>query len=134
MLPKRKHAWSASGDLTSNNLYARDEDLVYQARSLLGLLDFEFFRLAWRNWHGGEPDDQRLEPGFMTFLFERRAPDYVRHFARLVMRRAADGCLDPAEFGIEDEPEIVPPSACLPDEFASTSLWVVIGLLLIVAF
>lgn len=111
-----------------------DDVLVFEARTLLGLLDFEFFRAAWRNWYGEEPDDRRLEPGFVSFLLEQEAPDYVRYFARLVLRRAADGRLDPTAFGIAAEPEVVPHTACLHDEFASSSLWVVMGLLLVIAF
>ena len=112
----------------------RDEDLVFEARNLLGLLDFDFFRVAWRNWHGEEPDDRRLEPGFMSFLFRQQAPDYVRYFARLVLRQAAAGCLDPAAFGIAAEPEVVPQTAWQRNEFVSTGLWVAMGLLLVFAF
>ena len=84
MLPKRIDDRAAFHNSTADEFLARDEELVFEARTLLGLLDFEFFRVAWRNWHGGEPDDRRLEPGFVTFLFKQLAPDYVRHFARLV--------------------------------------------------
>ena len=134
MLPNRLHDLSAIDNHSSYINRFPDEDLVFEARTLLGLLDFEFFRVAWRNWHGGEPDDRRLEPGFMVFLLKQQAPDYVRHFARLVLQRAAAGCLDLAEFGLETQPETVPSAICLRDEFASTSLWVVMGLLLILAF
>ena len=134
MLPKRIDDRAAFHNSTADEFLARDEELVFEARTLLGLLDFEFFRVAWRNWHGGEPDDRRLEPGFVTFLFKQLAPDYVRHFARLVLRQAAAGQFDPAAFGVAAEPEVVPASICLRDEFASSSFRVVMGLLLIIAF
>jgi len=111
-----------------------DQNLVHEAGSLLGLLDFEFFRTAWRNWYGEDPDDHRIEPGFMRFLLNQQAPSYVRHFARLVLEQAASGRLDLAAFGLEAEDRPVEPVETLKDDFASSSLLVVLGLLLIIAF
>jgi hypothetical protein len=111
-----------------------DQNLVLEARSLLGLLDFEFFRTAWRNWYREEPDDRRIEPGFMRFLLNQQAPNYVRHFARLVLERAASGRLDLSAFGLEAQDRHVEPVETLKDDFASSSLLVVLGLLLIIAF
>lgn len=78
-----------------------DTDLVTAARARLGILDFEFFRAAWRHWHGAEPEDRRLEPAFVTYLFHQRAPGYVRHFARRVLEDAAAGRLDPLALGLD---------------------------------
>ncbi len=78
-----------------------DSDLVTEARAVLGLLEFDFFRAAWRHWHGEEPDDRALEPAFVTYLFQQRVPGYVRHFARRVLEEAAGGRLDPAALRLD---------------------------------
>ena len=78
-----------------------DSDLVTAARAAVGLLEFDFFRAAWRHWHGAEPEDRALEPAFVTYLFQQRVPGYVRHFARWVLSEAAVGRLDPAAFGLD---------------------------------
>lgn len=61
-----------------------DDDLALVSRACrcLDVLDFEFFRIAWRTWYGSEPDDAAIEPGFVAYLFHQRAPGYVRQFAR----------------------------------------------------
>ena len=76
-----------------------DADLAAQAKAVLGILDFELFRTAWRSWYGAEPEDRRLEPAFVAYLYTTRLPGYVRHFARQVLDAAAAGTLDPAVFG-----------------------------------
>lgn len=66
-----------------------DDDLILVSRACkaLELLEFEFFRTAWRRWYGKEPDDAAIEPGFVTYLLQQRAPGYVRQFAREVVAR-----------------------------------------------
>ncbi len=94
-----------------------DNDLVIRARTALGLLDFDFFRTAWRDWHGAEPEDRAIEPEFVTYLFQQRIPGYVRHFARKVLSAAAAGRLDPVVLGVpHDAKREVQPS--LDDGFA----------------
>lgn len=110
-----------------------DPVLVFEARTHLALLDFDFFRLAWTVWHGGEPDDRDVEPGFMTFLFQQRAPSYVRHFARRVLADQARGRLDLVALGIGEKVIPVLPLPDLRDEFTATSLAIALGLLLVIA-
>ncbi len=43
-----------------------DDAPATEAKAALGILDFELFRAAWRNWYGAEPDDRMLEPAFVT--------------------------------------------------------------------
>ena len=111
-----------------------DADLVHAARDLLGLLEFEFFRLAWTVWHGSEANDRDLERGFMAFLFRQEAPGYVRHFARRVLEDEAQGCLDPVSLGVG---ETVKPASPLPDlrnEFTASCLAIALGVLLVIIF
>jgi hypothetical protein len=109
-----------------------DADLMVEAKAALGILDFELFRAAWRNWYGAEPDDRRLEPAFMSYLFTTRLPGYVRHFARQVLDAAVTGKLDPAAFGVERHVAQVAVTD-LSDRFAATSMaWALVLTLVIV--
>ncbi len=98
-----------------------DADLAAEAKAALDILDFELFRTAWRSWYGAEPEDRRLEPAFVAYLYTTRLPSYVRHFARQVLDAAAAGRLDPAAFGVKGRPvhAAVPD---LSDRFAAASL------------
>lgn len=109
-----------------------DSDLVFKARATLGLLEFDFFRVAWRHWHGAEPEDRALEPAFVTYLFQQRVPGYVRHFARRVLAEAAVGRLDPAAFGLDQR---VPAEAVpdLQDPFAAVSMACLLLVFIVVA-
>ena len=98
-----------------------DADLAAQAKAVLGILDFELFRTAWRNWYGAEPEDRRLEPAFVAYLYTTRLPGYVRHFARQVLEAAAAGRLDPAVFGVEGR-QVQAAATDLSDHFAATSM------------
>ena len=106
-----------------------DADLAAEAKAALGILDFELFRTAWRNWYGAEPEDRRLEPAFVAYLYTKRLPGYVRHFARRVLDAAATGRLDPAVFGVDGR---VAQTAVidLGDRFAAT--WMTLALLITV--
>lgn len=81
-----------------------DIQLVDQARCLLGLMEFAFFKAAWRQWHGTEAEERRLERAFVAFLFRGQAPVYVRAFARRVLNDAARGTLDPVKLGGTGQP------------------------------
>lgn len=109
-----------------------DADLVGAARALLGVLDFDFFRLAWNEWAGSEADDRDLERGFVNFLFRQEAPSYVRHFARRVLEDEARGCLDPESLGVEGLVKRAMPLPDLRNEFIASSCAVALGLLLVV--
>jgi len=73
-----------------------DAVLVSAAAELTSLSEFDFFRAAWQHWHGVSIDEQRMEPVFVRFLYERKAPGWVRHFARQVINGANEGTLDPS--------------------------------------
>ncbi len=108
-----------------------DDDLVTEAKAALDILDFELFRVAWRNWHGMEPDDRWLEPAFVTYLFKRFVPGYVRHFARQVLAEAAAGRLVPADFGVARGTREGPVTD-LRDSFAATSMACVLAITLVI--
>ena len=91
-------AASSAGDQVDDCL------LVDRARVHLGLLEFDFFRAAWRQWHGQEADERSLERAFMVYLFQQRTPIYVRALARRVVQDAVDGRLDPVALGGQAAP------------------------------
>jgi hypothetical protein len=107
-----------------------DDALVTEAKAALGILGFELFRAAWRNWYGAEPDDRRLEPAFVTYLFKRSVPGYVRHFARQVLAEATAGRLEPADFGVARGAREGPVTD-LRDSFAATSMACVLAITLV---
>ena len=119
-------------DRLSTGQKLSDADLMVEAKAALGILDFELFRAAWRNWYGAEPDDRRLEPAFMSYLFTTRLPGYVRHFARQVLDAAVTGTLDPAAFGVERhvaQAVVID----LSDRFAATSMACALLIILVIA-
>ena len=73
---------------------------VAEAAALLEISEFRVFELAYTGWFGGEPDERVIEPHFMAYMFRRAVPPWVRHFTRHVIDLAADGTLDPSDFGI----------------------------------
>ena len=77
-------AASRSGSVSASPEWT-DVQLVTQAMHRLDQMEIEFFRTAWREWYGTEPEDKALEPGFQRYLFQQVAPTYVRHFAREIL-------------------------------------------------
>jgi hypothetical protein len=82
----------------------KDMRQVMDAAALLGLREFDLFRLAWRSWSGVEPDGKALEKFFVDYMFHHVVPPWVRHFCREILAREKEGRLDPAAFGVERVP------------------------------
>lgn len=74
---------------------------VVSAANLLGLREFDFFRLAYRRWHGHQPDERALERAFVGYMLRGTVPPWVRHAAREASARSRDGTLDRNAFGAE---------------------------------
>ena len=77
-----------------------DVRVVVSAAELLQIGEFRLFELAHLRRFGREADHKALEPSFVRYMFEQRAPGWVLHFARAVLARQRQGRLDPAEFGV----------------------------------
>ena len=69
------------------------------AAAALGVNEFEFFRLAWRRWHGTDGGERDLDRAFGRFLRTASAPAWARQMSRDVIVHARAGTLDPTEFG-----------------------------------
>ena len=77
-----------------------DAEVIRQAVEAACVSDFDFFRAAWRAWHGTPPEEKTLERIFVAYLFRQRAPGFARHFARRVLEAEAAGELDSAALGL----------------------------------
>lgn len=70
-----------------------------RAASVLGLREFDFFRLAYRRWFGAQPDPGELERVFAAYMMRQRVPPWVRQMSREVLRARRAGPLPPDAFG-----------------------------------
>ena len=69
------------------------------AATALDLREIDFFRLAYRRWHGRDIRPNLLEHAFAEYMFHRRVPTWVRHFTRQVLDSESSGSLDPLALG-----------------------------------
>ena len=74
---------------------------VHEAAEVLGIGEFELFRLAHRWWHDAEADDALMDQAFHGYLVREQVPPWVRHYCRRVLLLAAVGQLDPTDFGVQ---------------------------------
>jgi len=99
-----------------------DGRLVMDAAALLDIREFDLFVLAYRRRFDRDPLPDRIEGIFVEYMFNQKAPAYVRQFAREAATAAAEGRLDPTAFGIAPKP------AAAPDERRPLVVWGVLGL------
>ena len=83
------------------SLLSEDIALMQQAVETACVGEFDFFRAAWRAWHGSPPDETQLERLFVAYLFRQKVPVFARHFARRLLEAEDDGSLDAAAFGLD---------------------------------
>ena len=69
--------------------YASPQAVVFVANAL-EISEFDFFCLAWREWHGQEADRDIVEPDFGNYLDHGTVPFYVVDFVR---KSLSDGSL-----------------------------------------
>ena len=77
-----------------------DAELIQTAIDAADVSEFDFFRAAWRAWHGSPAEEKALERIFVQYLYNQRAPGFVRHFARRVLEAEARGALRSADLGL----------------------------------
>ena len=53
--------------------------------NLLEVGDFEFFRLAWREWHDEDPDPDVVEADFGRYIDHGEVPYYVAQYTRRIL-------------------------------------------------
>ena len=87
-----------------------DIQSVLDAAAMLDVTEYELFRLAYRRWYGSVPDDGKVEPHFVAYMFRNVVPLWVRHFARKVESLFRRGKLDRHALGVDrlaTSPEMV---------------------------
>lgn len=73
---------------------------VLDAAAMLDITEYELFRLAYLRWYGSIPDDGKVEPHFVAYMFRNVVPPWVRHFARKVETLFHRGELDRHALGV----------------------------------
>ena len=82
---------------------------VMKAAEALGISEYDFFRLSFRRWSGREVDEKKLERTFVAYMFHQTIPSWVRHLAREVLAREAEGRLNIRAFGAQEYRRRPPP-------------------------
>lgn len=77
-----------------------DGDLVSEAAAALDIPEIAIFRRAWTHWYGGTPDERRIEPPFLRYMFGGSAPPWVRAYARHVVESHRREPIDPRAWGV----------------------------------
>lgn len=89
-----------SGNMSFTETTADDDcKTLMDATAALDIREIDFFRLAFRRWHGRDIPAPDLERAFAAYMFRNVVPSWARHFSRIVLVAAAAGRLNPAELG-----------------------------------
>ncbi len=62
-----------------------DAQLVLWSAEILQKTEFELFETAYRSWYREEPEVDRLERIFASYMFDEVVPFWVRQFARTTL-------------------------------------------------
>ena len=79
---------------------APDDDLVSEAAAALDTSEIAIFRRAWAHWYGAPPEEWRIEPPFLDYMFGGPAPPWVRDYARRVVEANRREPIDPCAWGV----------------------------------
>ncbi len=81
---------------------ARPADMLAfeEALALMGVREFEFFRIAWREWHGADAEPKIIEQSLMACLYAQETPPWVRYLVRRVNEDAEIGVFDRRRYGL----------------------------------
>lgn len=74
-----------------------EANLVAEAANRMGVGEFQFFQLAYQEWHGAEIDPLRLERDFWEYMTHDKVPHWARHFARGVIKTDDAGELEQSD-------------------------------------
>ena len=77
---------------------------VLAASAELEITEFRLFELAYCRWFGEPLSEHKMEQVYSGYMFQARAPYWVRHFCREVLVHARNGDLDPKNFGVFPTP------------------------------
>lgn len=74
---------------------------VAEAARVLGVSEFEIFRLAYRFWYQRELHPRVFDETFADYLLREKVPSWARDYCRRLLNLAAVGQLDPRDFGVD---------------------------------
>jgi hypothetical protein len=76
----------------------REEDLsrteIARAANELQVGEFQFLQLAYHHWHGTDMPEGLIDSLFSQYMLESDVPAWARHYAREVLKAAAQGAID----------------------------------------
>lgn len=75
---------------------------IIKAAEALRISEYDFFHLSFRRWSGRKPDEKVLEQAFVAYMFHQTVPPWVRHLAREVLAREAEGRMNIRAFGAQE--------------------------------
>ena len=107
-----------------------DSRHALDAAAALDLREIDFFRLAYRRWHGRDIGSSQLERAFAGYMFHREVPIWVRHFSREVFDRKESGALDPLALGAGSYKRRPPP----PPRHGKFTVAITIGVFVLYSF
>lgn len=81
-------------------MHASDAALVSEAAAALDIAEIAVFRRAWSEWYGAPPEEARIEPPFVIYMFGGPAPMWVRAYARRIVAEHRRAVLDPRAWGV----------------------------------
>lgn len=81
-------------------MHASDTALVTEAAAALDIPEIAVFRRAWSEWYGAPPEESRIEPPFVVYMFGGPVPMWVRAYARRVVAEHRRAVLDPRAWGV----------------------------------
>jgi hypothetical protein len=99
---------------------------IIQAAGYLEISEFVLFSLAYRDRYGVDPPERKIDHLFGLYMFSQEVPSWVLMFARRVLKRAEEGCLDPQEFGVK--------SLMKPKPTLAEWIYLVVGLVVVLFF
>lgn len=76
-----------------------DTALIAEAAAALDTSEIAIFRRAWAHWYGSAPDETSIEPPFLIYMFDGRAPSWARDYARRIVVRHRAEAIDPYAWG-----------------------------------
>lgn len=73
---------------------------VLECAALLDITEFRVFQIAYAWSFGSTASEDHIEAHYIPYMFKKVVPGWVKKFTGEVLRKEADGGLDPEEFGI----------------------------------
>jgi hypothetical protein len=87
-------------------LESKEKAVIVAAANLLQIGEFQLLQLAYREWHGRDLPESRMDRLFASYMLGGKIPPWGRHYARNIIARAELGRIndrDPAYHRYDNE-------------------------------